>query len=53
MARKSFCDICDKEINYRNSVTVGIPLMGKEYCKECWIDIKNWEKIHELKPSEE
>lgn len=54
MTTKNLCDICKKEIEYLSRIkTYGALIFGGEYCKDCWTDKKNWEKIHKLKPSEE
>lgn len=54
MTNKTFCDICEKEVYYLDRIkSYGTLIFGGEYCKECWINKKNWEKIHKLKPSDE
>ncbi len=50
MSSKNFCDICNKEIEWSETVRVDY---RREYCKKCWYDEKNWKEIHKLKPSED
>jgi hypothetical protein len=53
MAHKTFCDICDIEVDWYELVNVDIR-RGKrgEYCKKCWYDEKNWKDIHEKPASD-
>ena len=42
MGLKYVCDICKKNIEKYVRVTSSMEM----YCKKCWLDKKNWEKIH-------
>ena len=42
MATKYFCDICKKEAKKQFRVN-----WKDLYCEKCWMDKKNWQKIHE------
>ncbi|OGM21090.1 hypothetical protein A2714_02045 [Candidatus Woesebacteria bacterium RIFCSPHIGHO2_01_FULL_38_9] len=43
MPTKYFCDICEHLVE--NPIRVDWRAM---YCEKCWIDNKNWSKIHEI-----
>ncbi|KKP48015.1 MAG: hypothetical protein UR39_C0002G0118 [Candidatus Woesebacteria bacterium GW2011_GWA1_33_30] len=42
MGFRYVCDICNKEAKEHISVGRSNTL----FCKKCWMDKKNWEKIH-------
>jgi len=47
MSLKIFCDICQKEIADREKeFRIWHPM--KSYCVDCWINKKNWPKIHRI-----
>ncbi|MEK7550492.1 MAG: hypothetical protein AAB535_01800 [Patescibacteria group bacterium] len=47
MAYKTFCDICKKEIKV-GGIHVRLHLDTGQFCETCWIDKKNWPKIHKV-----
>jgi hypothetical protein len=52
MAFKTFCDICNKEIIGGSYSTRG-DYEHKYYCKICWLDKKNWPKIHKVNKNQD
>jgi hypothetical protein len=48
MSLKDFCDICQIEIIKRGDGINVWSNPSKSYCKNCWTDIKNSPKIHEV-----
>jgi len=42
MALKYVCDHCNKEVEKYIKIGIGMTM----YCGKCWMDKKNWEKIH-------
>lgn len=48
MSFKTFCDICDKEIKKEQFHVRGPHLSMEYYCESCWINKKNWAKIHKV-----
>lgn len=47
MSFKTYCDICNKEIT-EHEVSVRGEYPSKHYHNKCWLDKKNWSKIHKL-----
>ena len=47
MAFKTFCDICNEEIVDGGHHTRG-NYEHKYYCEKCWLNKKNWPKIHKI-----
>jgi len=48
MSLKSFCDICEKEITDRDKEFRVWHHPIRTYCQDCWMNKKNWSKIHEI-----
>lgn len=45
---KNFCDICKKEIDYKNSIQIRgwFHYRSSMYCIDCFQNKKNWNSIH-------
>ena len=46
MSLKTFCDICLKEIKNRDNEIYVWSNPSKHFCIKCWINKRNWSKIH-------
>lgn len=42
MGLKYVCDICEKEVGK----FIRVDMTRNMYCEKCWMDKKNWNKIH-------
>ena len=51
MSSKVFCDLCHKELlNIRHKIRLSVlaDITFYDYCRECFLDRKNWSKIYRV-----